>query len=278
MNSRRRRRPLHTCGVSAFAIAHKSYKKAQDSNEFLGSKAKKITTLILALVSSLVNILQHLWLAIFSYIDNCILTLEDAIEHVLPPSKHVFNKIDEVVKIIETLPAKYDDVLDNFPLIIERIPLLNLAIAHAISWLKFLTSILNHWGTENAREKEIVVDTAYNQSNVGSVSAESPSHIGLKNEEIFPPVSEKQGIADKAKPATAKGTYKEVLERGKAEDLDKKDANKDENSKGNKARNNEEGTQLKNDSILALFDSGWLMKPSGKNNIGSSLPRSVSYT
>ncbi|XP_021293596.1 uncharacterized protein LOC110423634 [Herrania umbratica] len=301
MNSRRR--PLHTCGVSALAIAHKSYIKAQDLNEALGTKAKKIATLT-SLVSSLVYALQHLWLAILSYFDDCILALEDAVESVFPPSKHVFNKADELVQIIEKLPGKFDNVLDKFPVIIEQVPLLDWALGQAISWLSILTSLLTQWGLGNAKEKEIVVDTGYNESNRVSAApideakrpAESPYHVGINNEETFPPVSEKpktesEKVSLQAKPSAAKGTYREVLERRKPETTEKNetkiDSKKDENPSGTDVVKVEEakeeaskrdGIVLKNDSILELFDSGWLMNNPVRNAIGSSVPRSVSYT
>lgn len=303
MNSRRR--PLHTCGVSAFAVAHKAYIKAhRDLNtEPLGSMAKRIATSG-SLVSSLVYALQHIWLATLFYADDYILALEKGVESVFPPSSHVFNKVDELVRIIENLPGKLDDVLDKFPVMIEQVPMLDWAMGQAISWLKVLTSVLTHWGTGNAQEKEIVVDTGYNESN-GVPEAEidheakrpleSPSEVGLNSTEKFPPVSEKpkteaEKVGEIAKPTAAKGTYKEVLERGKAENIEKKeakmDATKDENRDGTDVVNIEaedessqrDGISLKNDTILELFDSGWLMKTPVKTAIERSLPRSVSYT
>ncbi|XWS69213.1 hypothetical protein CRYUN_Cryun04dG0160300 [Craigia yunnanensis] len=298
-----RRRPLHTCGVSAFAMAHNAYIKAQDLNEPLGSMAKRIVTLG-SLVCSLVYALQHIWLAIFFYVDDCILALENAVEIVFPPSRHVFNKVDEVVQIIETLPVKLDDVLDKFPVMIEQVPLLDWALGQAISWLKVLTSILTHWGTGNTTEKEIAVDTGYNENNGVPVAAtdheakrptESPSQVSLNKKDAFPSVTEKpkteaEKVGEIAKRRPAKGTYKEVLEKGKTENIEqkeaKRDAKKDENPDGTDILKIEaedesskrDGIALKKNSILELFDSGWLIFSPVKTAIGSSLPHSVSYT
>ncbi|XVF02728.1 hypothetical protein REPUB_Repub04eG0199200 [Reevesia pubescens] len=298
-----RRRPLHTCGVSAFAIAHKAYIKAQDLNEPFRSMAKTIATLG-SLVSYLVYALQYIWLIIFFYVDDCILALENAVESVFPPSRHVFNKVDEIVQTIETLPGKFDDVLDKFHVIMEQVSLLDWVLGQAISWLKFLTSTLTHWDSGNRNEKEIVVDTGYNESNGVSAVAtdhesklpkESPSHVGLDNKETFPLVSEKPKTEAKkvgwiVNPSAERGTYKEVLESGKGEKLEKKEEKKDAKTDENPEdvdivkieaedeSSTSDGVALKNDSILELFDSGWLMKTPVKNAIDSSLPRSVSYT
>lgn len=178
--------------------------------------------------------------------------------------------------------------------------MLDWALGQAISWLKVLTSILTHWGSGNTKEKEIVVDTGYNESNGVSAAAtdheaklptESPSQVGLNNKETFPPVSQKpetesENIDEMAKASSAKGiTYKEVLERGKRENIEKKEAKKDENPKcadvvkiaAEEEASKRNGDALKNDSILELFDSGWLNNPV-KKAIESSLHRSVSYT
>ncbi|XVF85227.1 hypothetical protein PTKIN_Ptkin17bG0100700 [Pterospermum kingtungense] len=296
-----RLRPLHTCGSSALAIVHEVSIKAQDLNEPLGSMAKRIVE-VGSLVSSLVYALLHIWLTIFSCIDDCILALEDAVERIFPPSKHVFNRVDEVVQIIESLPGKFGDVLDRFPVIIQQVPLLDCALGQTISWLKVLTSILTDWGSKNTEEKDIVVDTSCNESHESAVATdnetkhpiESPTQVGLHNKEKFPPVSEKpetsENVGEIAKASSAKGiTYKEVLERGKRENIEKKEAKKDENRSYSdvvKTEADEEeaskrnGDAWKDDSIIdELFASGWLIKSSPVNNdIGSSLQRSVSYT
>ncbi|XVE74804.1 hypothetical protein DITRI_Ditri12bG0047900 [Diplodiscus trichospermus] len=292
MNSRRR--PLHTCGVSAIAMAHKACIKAQDLNEPLGSMVKRIVTLG-PLVSSLVYALQHIWLAIFLYVDDCILGLENAVERVFPSSRHVFNKVDELVEFIETLPGKFDDVMDKFPVMIKQAPLLDWALGQAISWLKVSTSILTNLGTGNTMEKEIVVvDRGYNESNGASAAAAtdheakrhtaSPIQVGLNNKDTFPPVAEKpktkaEKFGDIAKPRAAKGTYKEVLERGKTKNVEKtKGAKRNAKIEAEDKSSKRDGIALKKNSILELFDSGWLMNSPVKTTMGSSLPRSVSYT
>lgn len=293
MNSRLR--PLHTCGVSAFAMVHEVSIKSQDLNEPLGSIAKRIVKLG-SLVSSLVYALLHIWLTILAYMDDTILALEDAVESVFPPSKHVFNKVDEVVQIIESLPGKFDDVLDRFPVIIEQVQLLDCALGQTISWLKVLTSKLTDWGSVNAKEKEIVIDTGYKETVLAATDnkakhlRESPTQVGLNNEEIFPPVSEKSETSENvvgdqiAKASCAKGiTYKEVLERGKRDNIEgKKDEKYRSHTDVVKTELGGEVASKRNDSILELFASGWLMKsstsPVKNDTAGNSLQRSVSYT
>ncbi|MBA0682468.1 hypothetical protein Goari_024185, partial [Gossypium aridum] len=175
-----RRRPFYTWGVSAINISHKAYIKAQALSEPLGLMAKWLLTISLNMVSCTLLCLQQFWLAIFFFVDDCILALENVVERVFPPSKHVFDKVDEIVQTIETLPGKFDDILDEFPVIIKQVPLLEWGLSLVISWLKLLTSILTRWGSRNTKEKEIAVDTAYEEVINGDVPVAETEHNEAK--------------------------------------------------------------------------------------------------
>ncbi|KAL4281445.1 hypothetical protein GQ457_03G009170 [Hibiscus cannabinus] len=138
-----RRRPLHTWGVSAIAVSHKAYMKARDLNEPLALMAKRLLSLPTHMVSYILRCVQHFWLAIFFFVDECILALENIVETVFPSSKHVFDRVDEAVEIIEALPGKFDDVLVEFPVIIKQVPFLDRGLCLAISWLNLLRGFVN---------------------------------------------------------------------------------------------------------------------------------------
>ncbi|KAJ7945530.1 DNA ligase [Quillaja saponaria] len=295
MNSRHR--PLHTCGFSILTIAYSTFTKTQDLNGPFGSTCRKIGR-IAQFASPYVYTLQYQWLAILSFVDDEILAAENKIEKIIPPSTHVFNKIEELVQVIEYLPKKFDDALNKFPSIIHQIPFLDWVVVCVISWLNYLISTLTYWGSENTRIKGIVVDLNSNELQ------ESLDHVGCKSEENFPPVSdapeaeiehksaENKAVGAAVMPATMKGTYKEVLEKGKeiiGEKVTRVDkGNIEENNKKEHAEENIEKElqsqtsdcdgkevtkkdekitdgmndyNMRDDSILNLFESGWIMKP-----------------
>ncbi|CAA2997439.1 Hypothetical predicted protein [Olea europaea subsp. europaea] len=160
-----RRRPLQICGASILATAHIVCTKAQDSDSPIGSMAKRITPLakrITPLINSalpLIYAMQYQWLVSLSFIDDRILAIENILELIFPPSKRLFNKIDDLVYTAECLPEKFDNVLNSFPVLIHRFPLLDWVMLRLISWLTFLINMLTHWGSkDNTREKEITID------------------------------------------------------------------------------------------------------------------------
>ncbi|MCD9639325.1 hypothetical protein HAX54_023765 [Datura stramonium] len=98
------------------------------------------------------------WLSVLSFVDNCILTSEIMIEKLFPPSSRLFDKIDELAYVAESLPEKFDDIMEKLPMIIHQVPFLDWALLHLIAWLNFWISCLTRWGSKNAREKEITID------------------------------------------------------------------------------------------------------------------------
>lgn len=258
MSCCRRRRPLEACGVSIYAIARRVYTKAQDLNGPLGSMMKKTTKLVMAF-SPLLCALQCQLLVIISFLDDYIITFESKVENIFPPSKHIFDKTDDFVRTVETLPAKFDDVVNKFPMIIHHVPLLDWTLVHTISWLNFLISILTYCGSHGTKEKEIGIDKDYNEYVDQSTTINKAHHHPVES----------------SSSRVTKGTYKEVLEKGMSKNEEKKE------DSGKKDEAFEEGEEkdimVSSDPILELFESTWLMRPTskGRDNV---LSRSVSYT
>ncbi|GAV85827.1 hypothetical protein CFOL_v3_29261 [Cephalotus follicularis] len=284
-----KRRPLHTCGVTILAIVHSAYTKALDFNGPVGSMTRKIARLA-APASPLVYALQYQWLRILSLTDDNILAFERIIETLCPPSNHVFNKIDDIVQITETLPGKFDDVVNKLPMIVHKVPLLDWALVHLIS--------LTHWGSHNANEKEIMIDTNCSgcENDTTSIDqaqnqVEFPTHFSIDIEGTFPPIpetrSESEAVDVPVNEDMTKGSDKEVLEKGMKEDNEKgQDNAKDETQKcdvnynqiveGEKMVSKSDEGIVKDDPLLELFELGWLMKPE-KRVKKSFKSRSVSY-
>ncbi|KAK6160384.1 hypothetical protein DH2020_003765 [Rehmannia glutinosa] len=160
----KRHRPLHTCGASFLGIAQKAFTKIQDFDGPLGSIAKRAITLI-HFFFPFVYTMFYQWLALISFMDDQILTVETIIESIFPPSTHLFDKIDTLVSSSENLPQQLDDiVLRKLPLMIHKFPFLDWIVFHLISWLNRLHSILTHFGSKNTTEKEIKIDMICNDT------------------------------------------------------------------------------------------------------------------
>jgi hypothetical protein len=236
-----RHRPLHTCGASLLAIAHSAYEKAQAFNGPIGSTTRRVATF----ASPLLYALQYQWLAILSFADDYILVVENVMEKLFPPSTYVFDRIDYLVQIIATFPEKFDDALDRAPEILHQLGF-DCALVQAVSWLNFLIATLTHWESGSAREKDIMVDVAHQPAETDSKTVDS-------------------GVVE--------DTYEEVLEKGTKENVEKK--SKEEVEKMEKINEKTNADKSKNDPILELFESGWLMNP-GRGDKWSSRRHSAS--
>uniref|UniRef100_A0A5B6YV77 Uncharacterized protein n=1 Tax=Davidia involucrata TaxID=16924 RepID=A0A5B6YV77_DAVIN len=257
-----RSRPLHTCGVSILVIVHRVYTIAQELNGPVGSMAKRIATFT-ASASPIIYAMQYQWLAVLSFVDDHILAVENMVETLFPPSAHLFNKIDELVHTAETLPGKVDDAVNKFPMIIHQFPFFNWALVHLISWLKCLISTLTHWGSNNTREKEIMIDI--NCNNVKKNQNQLTIHIALHVESSTHDGCEKSlsdsshsqdetktilGRTVKLKPdINMKCIYKENgVEKGTKDNLE--DGAMEEFPKAT----------VSEDAILELFEASWHMR------------------
>ncbi|XP_009788436.1 uncharacterized protein LOC107783873 [Nicotiana tabacum] len=156
-----RRRPLYTCVASIFAIIHIACRKTEDFNGPIRSIIDKIA-ICMSYVMPILYTMQFQWLLVVSFIDNCILTSEIMVEKLFPPASRLFDKIDELAYAAESLPGKFDDSMEKLPIFIHQIPFLDWALFHLIAWLNFWISRLTHWGSRNAREKDITIDVNHN--------------------------------------------------------------------------------------------------------------------
>ncbi|KAG6766313.1 hypothetical protein POTOM_030389 [Populus tomentosa] len=225
-----RRRPLHACGVSSMEITRKAYREAKEINGPLGLVTKKLIRLASS-ASLLECVLRYecFFLAILSFVDDhIILALERKAEGIFPPSRYVFNMVDKLVQIVETLPAKFDSAANKFPILIHQIPFLDWALSCAICWLNFWLSILTHWGSETTKEKEIVVDINCNNNSVeqtivqeeDSDAIEFQNHDGNETKVCFCPISATSGSESQTgSPKVVRCTYKDAPEKGTGEGI-----------------------------------------------------------
>ena len=264
-----RQRPLHACGVSIIAIADIAYGKTQDINGPLGSYLRRVAKLA-KFATPLIYAMRCQWLAILSFMDDHIIAAEKMAEKVFPLSTYVFDKVDELVLVIASMPEKFDGAVNKFPAMIHKLPLPEWALTRFISSLNSLVSTLDHWGHEDSstKEKTIGVDSSSSRCNP------------MDSLESFPPISEAEnkGVHDKAVSSHMKGSYKEALERGKegnqhekkvdggelcevSEGGEKDDGSDEEESEGVGKFQIERSESTKGgDLILKLFDA-WLMNP-----------------
>ncbi|KAK7359398.1 hypothetical protein VNO77_01356 [Canavalia gladiata] len=277
--------PLQACGVTILAIVEISLGKTQDINGPLGSILRRMGKLV-KFATPFIYTLEYQLLTMLSFIDHRILAIEKITENLFPPSRHVFNKIDEIAVVIMTLPEKFDGAVNTFPTMIHQVPFLEGVLTLVISRLNSLVSILNHWGQESysrVNEKTIGVDRSCNES-----SMDSSDDVNCGNLGNFPPILSESGakeVQDLALSSQMVGSYKEALERGKEEDpdenveksekkLDGSESEVSEEREKNDGDDNEEkidsdlmkyqvgkSEMVKNDPILELFESAWLMKP-----------------
>ncbi|BFG16158.1 hypothetical protein CerSpe_024320 [Prunus speciosa] len=266
-----RRRPLHTCAVSILVISHKAFTIAQGFNGPLGFIIK-FAARVATLGGPLAYALQYQWftMAILSFIDNRILALEDMVERFYPPSHIVFDKIDDLVRVTETLPGKFDNVVSKIPACVSHVSFLDWTLVRAISLLNFVVASLSYWRmSKDTKEKEIKVDTS--------------SKVERNNEPGF--VHEADQPKEPLTPSVTKGaTYKEVLlqkatNKAGVEKIEEKNINNKEEVESSIADDDDESeTDSKDDGLLELFESAWLMTSPGRNASRNYTPRSVSFT
>ncbi|OIT34793.1 PREDICTED: uncharacterized protein LOC109244219 [Nicotiana attenuata] len=169
-----RRRPLYTCVASIFAIIHIACRKTEDFNGPIRSIIDKIA-ICMSYVMPILYTMQFQWLLVVSFVDNCILTSEIMVEKLFPPASRLFDKIDELAYAAESLPGKFDDSMEKLPIFIHQVPFLDWALFHLIAWLNFWISCLTHWGSRNAREKDITIDVNHQQES--TVKSDLPAKL-----------------------------------------------------------------------------------------------------
>lgn len=201
-----RRRPLYTCVASMFAIIHIACGKIEDFNGPIGSIIKKIA-IGMSYIMPILYTMQFQCLSILSFIDKCILTSEIVIEKLFPPSSRLFDKIDELAYVVESLPEKFDDIIEKLSMIIHQVPFLDWALVYLIAWLNFWISYLTRWESKNAREKEIRIDVDHNnqESTVKDVTllSQLPNSDASKEQLMSNEKSEIQAIEEAISPTSS---------------------------------------------------------------------------
>ncbi|MCL7035938.1 hypothetical protein MKW94_014946 [Papaver nudicaule] len=165
-NINRRLGPLHTTGNAIVKTAYKAYKRAESLPEPINTLAQKLGRVARPIFSTM----QIHCPAILCYTDDKILYVENAVEYVFPPASYIFNKINTLVQVFETMPVRFDEAADKLPVVINRVPYLEWALAQLLLVLSFLVNTLTGWGvldgailnmklTPILNMKEIRVDT-----------------------------------------------------------------------------------------------------------------------
>ncbi|XP_057949546.1 uncharacterized protein LOC131144724 [Malania oleifera] len=271
------RRPLHTFGVSLIAIVHISFTKSKEIR-LIGSVIKRGAGLA-RFAYPFVYAAEYLWVAILFYFDSYILAIESMVENLFPPSTRFLNRIDKVIQTVEILPEKLENAIDKFLMSVREGSVLEWALVQVISWLKFLIYSLTYVESDNAREKEIVIDVSYSEVNPESSlgdNALDPVESPRKSETVekFSPISDtsQAEAGTPSLPDAMKCSHKEVLEKGTKEDTEEKEEDIEEKeekiieevTEENEAREvdkSDEGSTMDDDRILRLFESSWHMTP-----------------
>ncbi|PKI77015.1 hypothetical protein CRG98_002518 [Punica granatum] len=280
---RARKLPLHTCAVSILSSTHRVYTRAQEYNGLSGLLFRKSARLTTS-VDPYAREIKNWCLSILTCVDDQILAVECGIEKNFPASTFVFDRVDELVRAMETFPETAEQMVSRLLSLIHKVPFLNLASSHITSRLDCW---LSKWGWDTAaREKDIPMDSRSADANEGIVSDKycpGSAHDKEAGKELFPsvePLLIKPKTSDNCANISPKGTYKEVLlDEGNTEDhkvelikegddgeqitlledASSKEEGKEEEQEKVVSLTTEEGS-TKDDQILDLFESGWHMK------------------
>lgn len=300
------KRLLHTCAVSVLVIANRAYTIVQGIHGPLGAVAKVVAKFA-TFASPIIFVMQYQWIimSVLSFVDDRILAVENMIERLYPPSSIVFNKIDDVVQVTETLPGKLDEVMNKLSSSIHQVSVVDWGLVRAISLLNFVTATLTYWRmSKGEREKEIVVDTSCNDhhhktneaaaakaNGAAELLIDSSTHNGKGGEANNNNEDKKSNSNNPLLfGGVMKGSYKEALTKGKKEGTESKKEEKKFKNNGIESKTEEKNYKQEpvksaaygdknvgngQDDILNLFDSAWLMNR-GRSFEGKA-PRSVSF-
>lgn len=286
-----RKRPLRTCAVSVLMIANQACTRVQGIHGPLGTVAKVVAKFA-TFASPIIILMRYQWIimVLLSFVDYIILAVENVIERLYPPSNIVFNKIDDLVQVVETLPEKLDQAMNKLPSSIHSIhpgSVLDWGLFRAIiTMLNFVSSTLTGWRMlKGAREKEIVVDTSCRNNNNNNHRHNTNEADGAKangaTEQLIDSSSKhdaKGGEANNNKnmksnrstPSTTpplgtpphgavmKGSYKEALTKGKKERSEsKREENKyKKNGKERKTKKEKHHSKKEEKSAAADVNNG----------------------
>ncbi|KAF8092757.1 hypothetical protein N665_0401s0005 [Sinapis alba] len=249
---RPRPRPLETSGVTMLATARVAYTRIKTLKNPASFLVQKLFQLVLFLASITSPFHRH-FLTILSVADDHILAVQDTVETYFPSSTFAFLKISDLLIASESLPEKFNAVLEKLPCLMNRAAWLDWTLLHAIYCLDSLVNVLGSWRDKNkgANEKEITVDRSFSRTGSNYVEEEEEEEDG-----------EKMTSGDEGK----KVTYKEALQRGSS----------GEDGGGSTGRS----SSSRGDSILEMFENGWIQKPikrSSRSADSLTCSRSDSY-
>lgn len=303
-----RRPPLHTCAVAVMMIAHIAYKRSQDFNGPIGSITRKISKFD-RLAKPFVYLIRYQWLASLAFLDYVILLIVSMLETYFPKSRHVFNKMENAVQYVETMPGKFDDAMRCKH---HQCSVMDQVLVYVISWLNFFIARLTHWrseekdinikkkgyNTESITSSEVTSTASSATTTAAPTASNSPTEKqSQQHREAFAPESKGKFPPESE---ALRSSYKEALEKGakrnaKGETKRKKKKNKRRQSIDirkddaieyvvtNEGAERGEHSGLgheylrKSDPIMEMFASGWLTKTT-KEGIDNRMSLSTSFT
>ncbi|KAJ0969305.1 hypothetical protein J5N97_022182 [Dioscorea zingiberensis] len=282
-----RPRLLYITGTSFVTIAHKAFRRAEEFNGPFGALARTAASLL----SPIINPLEHQCLCILSSIDDRILATEDIAVQVFPPSMHLFIKIDKLATLLNSLPDKFDQVFDQFIMLIHQLPLVDWTLEQSILALQFLISSSEklisklQFSASSAvsynpnHEREIMVDiNCDEQYNEVNMEQSYEGHESKKpNEEDDEDARCAQKVEEDIK--EVENTCNEILAALEKMERVEEDTGGDNRAHspppppppprvkwffGNRMKKAQkhakDSVEVKEDPILDLFDEGWLKR------------------
>ncbi|RZR96161.1 hypothetical protein BHM03_00025134 [Ensete ventricosum] len=115
MNVGRPRLLQHISGTSLVSIARKSYRRIEQLDGYMGLLAR----LVAFMAGPFVRPVQQRWLSWLSFLDCIILTTKKILVFIYPSLEPVFTKIDELAFLVDSLPDKFDGVIDQLLLVMS---------------------------------------------------------------------------------------------------------------------------------------------------------------
>ncbi|KAK9063509.1 hypothetical protein SSX86_017379 [Deinandra increscens subsp. villosa] len=234
-----RRRLLFTFATVIFSMMQKVLQRMHVPTQPTGKTAKVL------------HGIEHHWLTILSFFDDHVMVIEYLIEAVCPSSTRVFDKIDGMVKGLESLPVKFDDFFDHdVPSFMQRVP--------------FLDRVFKK------DEKEIVIDITchgYRREHENSFECENVKR-DVENEKCG-----HDNVADTSK-TDGNLRLKEAIDDINKETENMEDASGEFLYSGRTTSSTDEiyqsGIREDPDPIFDLFEAGWHMSPRALSSTSST--------
>ena len=127
------------------AVAQSAYQRAEELDGPIGLVTRRLDSIARPLVYLCVS----QWLAILAFADDRVLSMEKIVEAHFPLSRHIFDKIDDLVKKVESVPNKFEGTLNKT------------LVVYTIKWVEFISSALVLWRMQTEKKITIERDTNY---------------------------------------------------------------------------------------------------------------------